>query len=308
MCLLGPIMTDIYIFDRKSVNQHHSRARELVDNHDFLFREIADRLGDRLMDIARDFPKALDLGSNHTILKETLGTRGGIQDFTVAKFLSGEHPKLPKKDTPPSNDVEIVSEIMPSVPQSYDLIISNLCLHWINDLPGILLQAHQSLKADGLFLASMIGGESLKELRACFMEAEMEIEGGVSPRVSPLIDVKDAGALLQRAGFALPVSDFDRIEVSYVNAFDLMKELRGMGETNAIHNRRKSFTRRETLLKAAELYQEKFSDSEGRINATFDVVYLAGWAPHTSQQKPLRPGSAVERLSDFLNTEETKLT
>ncbi len=260
------------------------------------------------MDIARDFPTALDLGSDHSILKETLEARGGIKDFTVAKFLSEEHSEFSEKDNSPSADIKITAEIIPSAQQPYDLIVSNLCLHWVNDLPGVLLQAHQNLKADGLFLASMIGGESLKELRACLMEAEMDIEGGVSPRVSPLIDVKDAGALLQRAGFALPVSDYDRIEVSYANAFDLMKELRGMGETNAIHNRRKSFTRRETLLKAAQLYQEKFSDSEGRINATFDIVYLAGWAPHTSQQKPLRPGSAVERLSDFLNTEETKLT
>ncbi|WP_120495369.1 methyltransferase domain-containing protein [Kiloniella sp. EL199] len=298
-------MTDIYIFDRKSVNQHHHRAQNHIEDHDFLFREVADRLGDRLMDIARDFPKTLDLGSNHSILEETLGIRGRIQEFVTAKFQSEEDSQ---KDFVSSKDIEIISEIIPSATQVYDLIISNLCLHWVNDLPGILLQAHQSLKADGLFLASMIGGESLKELRACLMEAEMDIEGGVSPRVSPLIDVKDAGALLQRAGFALPVSDFDRIEVSYANAFDLMKELRGMGETNAIHNRKKSFTRRETLLKAAQLYQEKFSDSEGRINATFDIVYLAGWAPHTSQQKPLRPGSAAERLSDFLNTQETKLT
>ncbi|KLN59464.1 SAM-dependent methyltransferase [Kiloniella spongiae] len=306
-------MTDIYIFDRKSVNQHHKRAKAQIEKHDFLFREIADRLGDRLMDIARDFPKALDLGSNHHILKETLGSRGGIQDFTTAKFCPEEYPKLSEskssaKDTESSKAIEIIAEIIPVASRSYDLIISNLCLHWVNDLPGILLQAHQCLKADGLFMASMIGGETLKELRACLMEAEMDIQGGVSPRVSPLIDVKDAGALLQRAGFALPVSDFDRLEVSYANAFDLMKELRGMGETNAIHNRTKAFTRKETLLRAAQLYQEKFSDSEGRINATFDIVYLAGWAPHTSQQKPLRPGSAVERLSDFLNTEETKLT
>ncbi|KKJ75249.1 SAM-dependent methyltransferase [Kiloniella litopenaei] len=300
-------MTDIYIFDRQSVNQHHQRAQDKIENHDFLFREVADRLGDRLIDIARDFPKALDLGSNHRILKETLGARGGIQEFTSATFLS-ETQTLPM-ESPSSRlkEIGITEEILPQSSQKYDLVISNLCLHWVNDLPGILLQAHQNLKADGLFLASMIGGESLKELRACLMEAEMNVEGGVSPRVSPLIDVKDAGALLQRAGFALPVSDFDRIEVSYTNAFDLMKELRGMGETNAIHNRRKTFTRRETLLKAAQLYQEKFSDSEGRINVTFDIVYLAGWAPHASQQQPLRPGSATERLSDFLDTEETKI-
>ncbi|MFD2206889.1 methyltransferase domain-containing protein [Kiloniella antarctica] len=298
-------MTDIYIFDHNSVDLHRQRAKPGFSNHAFLFEEVADRLGDRLLDIARSFPTALNLGSNHSILSKTLGPRGGIEQFTSSMFKrTSQDNKSPDTTDIP---IEIVDEILSFEPQSYDLIISNLCLHWVNDLPGALLQTNRCLKPNGLFLSAMFGGETLKELRAALMEAEMEVEGGVSPRVSPLIDVRDAGALLQRAGFALPVADYDRIEVSYASAFELMKELRGMGETNAIHNRRKTFTRRETLLKAAQIYQERFQDKEGRITATFDIIYLAGWAPHSSQQQPLRPGTATSRLADFLETNETKI-
>ncbi|WP_419905919.1 methyltransferase domain-containing protein [Kiloniella sp.] len=298
-------MADIYIFDRNSVDLHHDRAKRDLSKHDFLYREVADRLGDRLLDIARKFPEALNLGSQHNILTEVLGERGGIEKFTASKYRASSS-QIGNPDSEEGTH-EIVEEILPFEPQAYDLIISNLCLHWVNDLPGTLVQANRCLKPNGLFLSAMLGGETLKELRVALMEAEMEIEGGVSPRVSPLIDVRDAGALLQRAGFALPVTDYDRIEVSYASAFELMKELRGMGETNAVHNRRKTFTRRDTLLRAAQIYQEKFLDEEGRINATFDVIYLAGWAPHESQQQPLRPGTAATRLADFLDTDETKL-
>lgn len=298
-------MTDIYIFDHNSVDLHRHRAQTDLSKHDFLLKEVADRLGDRLLDIARNFPQALNLGSNHNILTEVLGPRGGIEQFSSSQF-RGRSQQEKVSDTE-NNSIEVLEEILPFEPQSYDLIISNLCLHWVNDLPGTLLQANRCLKPNGLFLSAMLGGDTLKELRSALMEAEMEVEDGVSPRVSPLIDVRDAGALLQRAGFALPVADYDRIEVSYASAFELMKELRGMGETNAVHNRRKTFTRRETLLKAAQIYQDKFQDEEGRITATFDIIYLAGWAPHESQQQPLRPGTATSRLADFLETDETKI-
>ncbi len=298
-------MTDIYIFDHNSVDLHRHRAQTGLSKHDFLLKEVADRLGDRLLDIARNFPQALNLGSNHNILTEVLGPRGGIEQFSSSQF-RGRSQQEKVSDTE-NNSIEVLEEILPFEPQSYDLIISNLCLHWVNDLPGTLLQANRCLKPNGLFLSAMLGGDTLKELRSALMEAEMEVEDGVSPRVSPLIDVRDAGALLQRAGFALPVADYDRIEVSYASAFELMKELRGMGETNAVHNRRKTFTRRETLLKAAQIYQDKFQDEEGRITATFDIIYLAGWAPHESQQQPLRPGTATSRLADFLETDETKI-
>jgi SAM-dependent methyltransferase len=177
-------------------------------------------------------------------------------------------------------------------------VVSSLALQFVNDLPGTLAQIKRALKPDGLFLAAMIGGETLTELRQSFAAAESEIEGGASPRVAPMIDLRDAGALLQRAGFALPVTDVDRIVVRYDNAFALMRDLRRMGATNILVERSRKFLRRATLLRMAEIYQEKFSDPDGRIRATFDVVWMSGWAPHESQQKPLKPGSAEASLAD----------
>ena len=209
-------------------------------------------------------------------------------------------------ETLPGRGTKLVAdeECLPFGPGSFELVVANLSLHWTNDLPGTLIQVRQCLKPDGLFLGAMFGGETLHELRTALMQAEIELEGGASPRLSPLADLRDAGALLQRAGFALPVADVDRITVSYPHAFKLMKDLRGMGETNAIHTRRRNMTRRATLFRAAEIYQEMFGDRDGRIPATFDVLTLTGWAPDASQQQPLRPGSAQGRLADALGVAE----
>ncbi|MGE3905151.1 MAG: SAM-dependent methyltransferase, partial [Reyranellaceae bacterium] len=185
-----------------------------------------------------------------------------------------------------------------------DLIASALSLHWVNDLPGALLQIRQALRPDGLFLAALAGGDTLAELRHCLLAAEAEVEGGASPRVSPYVDLRDAAGLLQRAGFALPVADIDRLTVLYPDALALMRELRGMGESNLVRERRRTPLRRATLLRAAALYGEKFSDAEGRVRATFEIVYLHGWAPHETQQKPLRPGAASQRLADVLGVRE----
>jgi SAM-dependent methyltransferase len=190
-------------------------------------------------------------------------------------------------------------EFLPFADGSFDLIVSCLSLHWTNDLPGALVQARRALKPDGLFLAAILGGETLGELRRALIEAEVAETGGAGPRVSPFADVRDAGALLQRAGFALPVVDADTITVSYENALDLMRDLRGMGEANAIAERRKDFTRRSTLLRAAAIYEDMFADA-GRMPATFQVVNLTAWAPHASQPKALKPGSAAHRLADAL--------
>jgi SAM-dependent methyltransferase len=191
-------------------------------------------------------------------------------------------------------------EALPFAAESFDLIISNLSLHWVNDLPGCLLQIRHALKEDGLFLASMFGGESLKELRQCLQDAELQEEGGASPRVSPFADLRDAGALLQRAGFALPVVDVDTLTVTYPNPIKLLTDLRGMGETNAVAARRKTFTRRGTLLKALALYEQRHADANGRIPATFQILTLTAWRPHESQQKPLAPGSGRTPLADAL--------
>ncbi len=182
--------------------------------------------------------------------------------------------------------------------------MSALALHFVNDLPGALIQIRRALKPDGLFLAALLGGETLTELRQSFAAAESELEGGVSPRVAPFADVREMGALLQRAGFALPVTDIDRVTARYASPFALMAELRRMGATNALAERRRTPLRRATLNRMAEIYAQRFSDRDGKIRATFEIVWLSGWAPHESQQKPLRPGSAQTRLADALGVPE----
>lgn len=187
-------------------------------------------------------------------------------------------------------------ETLPLQPQSLDLAVSALAFQFVNDLPGVLAQIRRALKPDGLLLAAMIGGDTLTELRQAFAEAEAECEGGVSPRVAPFADLRDVGALLQRAGFALPVTDVDSVVVRYDNAFALMQDLRRMGATNVMIERRRTPTRSATMLRMAQIYTQRFADPDGRIRATFDVIWLSGWAPHESQQKPLKPGSAKASL------------
>jgi len=189
-------------------------------------------------------------------------------------------------------------EALPFAPESLDLVVSALAFQFVNDLPGVLAQIRRSLRPDGLLLAAMIGGDTLTELRQAFAAAESELESGVSPRVAPFADLRDLGALLQRAGLALPVTDVDRIVVRYDSAFALMADLRRMGATNVLIERRRTPTRRTTMLRMAQIYAERFADADGRIRATFDVIWLSAWAPHESQQKPLRPGSAKASLAE----------
>ncbi len=185
---------------------------------------------------------------------------------------------------------------LPLQPESLDLAVSALAFQFVNDLPGVLAQIRRALRPDGLLLAALAGGDTLTELRQSFAAAEAECEGGVSPRVAPFADLRDVGQLLQRAGLALPVTDVDRVVVRYDNAFALMRDLRGMGATNILVERRRTPTRRATLLRMAQIYAERFADADGRIRATFDIVWLSAWAPHESQQQPLRPGSAKASL------------
>ncbi len=293
--------SDILVFDRSAVRAHRRRAAAQFGDHDFLFRELALRLVDRLADISRVFPVALDLGARGGVMAETLHGEGVGQARGIATLIAAA-PVRAFARAPLGMVAD--EEMLPIAPASCDLVLSNLSLHWVNDLPGALLQIRRSLKPDGLFLAAMLGGETLPELRSALAEAEEAVEGGVSPRVSPFADVRDLGGLLQRAGFALPVTDADTIRVTYADAFGLFRDLRGMGETNAVIERRRTGLRRATLLRAAEIYQARFAGPDGRIPATFQVVTLTGWAPHESQQKPLRPGSAKTRLADALGTTE----
>jgi SAM-dependent methyltransferase len=290
--------SDIEVFDRRLVRLHRSRAAARLAEHDFLIREVGERLLDRLDDFERTFPLALDLGCHSGQLGRMRGSRGGIEtliEVDASPAMAGR-----------AGGLAAVAEddALPFAGASFDLVVSCLSLHWVNDLPGALLQIRHALNPDGLFLAALFGGETLKELRATLLEAELAEESGASPRVSPFADVRELGGLLQRAGFALPVVDVDSVEVTFADAFALMHDLRGMGEANALRARRAGATRRGTFLRAAALYRERFGTGEGRIPATFEIVYLTAWAPHGSQQRALAPGSARARLADALGAAE----
>jgi SAM-dependent methyltransferase len=290
------------VFDRRAVRRHRDRAAAHLVDHDFLFREAAARLADRLEDVNRQFPLALELGARGDVLAEQLLGRAGIETLIRCDL----SPRLLgcANAAHASPGVVADEEFLPFAAGRFDLIISCLNLHWVNDLPGALLQIRRCLKPDGLFLATLFGTETLGELREALLEAEIAECGGAGPRVSPFADVRDAGALLQRAGFALPVVDTDTIQVSYSSALDLMRDLRGMGEANAVVERRRTFTRRSTILRAAAIYADRHADDKHRIPATFQIMTLTGWAPHDSQPRALRPGSAISRLSAALDTPE----
>jgi len=280
------------VFDRALVRRRRDRAVPEFTNHSFLFDEIAERLADRLEDVRRPFPMALDLGCHDGAMGRVLAGRKGIERL-VACDLSPEFARA-------AQGIAADEEFLPFAPASFDLTVSNLSLHWVNDLPGALMQIRQTLKPDGFFCAAMLGGDTLFELRRCLYEAEMEASGGVSPRVSPFAEIKDAGGLLQRAGFALPVVDSDTLTVTYADAFALMREMRGLGESNTVLARRKVPATRGLLFDAARRYAEMYAEPDGRIPVTFEVLYLAAWAPHESQQQPLQPGSGQTPLGQAL--------
>lgn len=273
------------IFDRKLLHMRQQRAR-VLGAETFLIDRVADELGERLSVVLRLFERAVDLGTPTDAVRRVLTASGKAAVIVGADNIATDEEALPFADG------------------SLDLVVSALSLQFVNDLPGTLIQIRRALMADGLLLAALIGGDSLIELREAFAEAESEIEGGVSPRVAPFADVRELGALLQRAGFALPVVDSDRLTVRYPTVFALMRDLRRMGATNIISERRRAPLRRATLQRMTEIYAQRFADSDGRLRATFEVVWLLGWAPHESQQKPLKPGSAVQRLADALGAKE----
>ena len=269
---------NIFIFDRNQLRNRRKRAAKTIENYSFLIDWTNQQLTDRLQDIKRSFPVQLQMNAQ----KWQINTENTPHHITADE------------------------ELPPLKPESLNLIQSTLNLHSVNDLPGTLLQIRQSLKPDGLFLAAMFGGETLHELRQAFMETELKLKGGVSPRIFPFADKQQTGALLQRAGFSLPVVDSEIITVTYKNMFKLLEDLRGMGEGNIIHERSRTNPGKQFFMDAAEHYAQNFSDKEGRIKASFEIIFMIGWAPHQSQQKPLRPGSAQTRLSKALNTDEIK--
>ncbi len=261
------------LFNRPLVRRRRDRAAQEFEKHDFLFREMASRLCERLEYIKRDFPTALDLAAKTGIIGQTLAGRGGVQTLVQAEFCE---PLLKK-----SSGLRVVcdEEFLPFADDSFDLILSVGSLHSVNDLAGTLAQIRRTLKPDGLFLAMLFGGHTLKELRASFEGAEISASGGVSPRISPFIDARDGANLLQRAGFSLPVADSEMLNVEYAHPLKLMHDLRGMGEANALYSRTKNFTPCSILMQAVDNYLRDFAGENGRILASFELVTLTGWKP-----------------------------
>lgn len=285
------------IFDRGLLRRRLRRAAKDWSAHDFLRCEMVDRLADRLLDIDRDFGAGVELDARDSVLANHPAVRRRIKDLHQFAPI----PLTPAVGlTPPPLLAVADSEMLPVADASQDVILAASGMHLLNDLPGSLLQIRRALRPDGLFLGVMLGGDTLVELRQTLMAAELEIEGGVSPRVAPSIEIRDLGGLLQRAGFSLPVVDADRLTVTYDSVFGLFADLRGMAETNILQERRRCFSRRQTFARMAELYQQRFQAEDGRLTASFELLFMTAWAPGAGQQKPLKPGSGQTPLGDVL--------
>jgi SAM-dependent methyltransferase len=284
------------LFDRNLLAARRRRARQMGPAT-FLLDRVAADFADRLAAVLRRFDIAADLGTPSGAVRAVLAGHRAIGTMIAVD---------PGSDGAGEGTPRLVAELeaLPFANGALDLVVSAFALETLNDLPGTLIQIRRALKPDGLLLAALLGGDTLSELRESFAVAESEVTGGVSPRVVPFADVRDMGALLQRAGFALPVTDVDRVVVRYPTPLALMHDLRRMGATNPLIERRRTPLRRATLMRMMEVYADRFRDPDGRIRASFDIVWLSGWAPHESQQQPLRPGSAKARLADALGTRE----
>jgi SAM-dependent methyltransferase len=301
-------MSPPLIFDRALLRRRRGRALALGPST-FLIERVAEELAERLATVLRRFDCAVDLGTPTPDLRRALAQSGKVGTVVAADPLAAApslSPLLRARGREGEAGLAVAAdeETLPFRDASLDLVVSGLALQFVNDLPGTLIQIRRALKPDGLLLAALAGGDTLTELRQAFAAAEAEIEDGISPRVIPFADLRDMGALLQRAGFALPVTDVDRVTVRYASPLALMHDLRRMGATNPLVERRRRPLRRATLARTMEIYGERFADPDGRIRATFEIVWLSGWAPHESQQKPLAPGSAQARLADALGVSE----
>ncbi len=284
------------LFDKELVAHFRLKALKRFGDQgqDFLLRHVNDDLIDRLGLVKREFKVCLNLGCHNGELNPRLGALEGVQQVVATETA------LPLLTGVSSPCVVADAEMFPFRDSSFDLIVSALNLQWVNDLPRALLRLRQGLKPDGLFLGATLGTGSLGELRHALMQAEEEVLGGISPRVAPFVDVRDMGQLLQGAGFTLPVTDRDVLKVRYGSAMDLMQDLRKMGASNALTQRRRQPVSRRFFERVNEIYAARFSDPDGRVTATFEIIFLLGWAPHPDQPKPLRPGSAQISLTEVL--------
>jgi NADH dehydrogenase [ubiquinone] 1 alpha subcomplex assembly factor 5 len=289
---------EILLFDRRLLRARRARFAHELQEHEFLFAHVASEIAGRLEAVLHAFPLALDLGAHHGVLGRAVAELPSVGSVIYAELSEVLAARCP------GPTLVCDEELLPFASESLDLVVSGLALHFVNDLPGALTQVRQVLRPDGLFMAAILGGRSLNELREALLVAEAEGHGGVSPRVAPFADIRALGALLQRAGFALPVADTEMLTVTYPSPRALMHELRGMGASNALLARSKAPLPRRTLERAEDIYRERHGTPDRRVVASFEIVYLSGWAPHASQQKPLKPGSATKRLADALGTTE----
>lgn len=283
------------IFDRDQVRKNRIRCRQVFHNHDFICDLAGREVADRLLDIRKEFATGIMNGAGR-LSPETLSSiarNGGVQTLVTTDILAGQE-----------QDLVLAEEELPFGKDSLDFIGSFLTLHTANDLPGALIQINYALRPDGLFLGAMFGGETLYELRQAMIHTETRLKGGVTPRVMPFADKQQMGALLQRAGFALPVVDSDIIEVTYNSLHDLLYDVRGMGESNVVSDRPLACPGKGFFQEVEKTYREHFADPQGKLTARFEIIYLIGWAPHATQQQPLRPGSAESSLAEALGTQE----
>ncbi|MBK5197823.1 MAG: methyltransferase domain-containing protein [Methyloceanibacter sp.] len=288
------------LFDRKLLRARRARFAHEIESHQFLLEHVGREIAERVAIMLRPFPLALDLGAYRGLLGRKVAELPSVGEMIYAESAEALAALCPRPALVCDED------LLPFKDGSLNLVVSGLALHRVNDLPGALIQIRRALAPDGLFMAALLGARSLIELRQTLIEAEAETEGGASPRVAPFADVRDYGALLQRAGFALPVADADVLTVIYASPRDLMREVRALGGGNVLLARSKAPLPRRTLERAEAIYRERHATPDGRVRATFEFVFLSGWAPDPSQQKPLKPGSAAQRLADALRTTEQK--
>ncbi|XP_072240153.1 arginine-hydroxylase NDUFAF5, mitochondrial [Leuresthes tenuis] len=286
------------VFNRDMKKRQKNWAASLQDAHqyDYLRDEVGSRVADRVYDITRTFPLALDIGGGKSHIAEHLS-----KDVVERLFLtdiSQQTLKHSRLSEIPTHRLLADEEFLPFKENTFDLVVSSLTLHWINDLPGALKQIHQVLKPDGVFIGAMVGGETLYELRCSLQLAETEREGGFSPHVSPYTAVTDLGNLLGQAGFTMLTVDIDDVQVNYPGVMEVMTDLQGMGESNCAWNRR-SLLHRDTILAAAAIYKEMYGSEDGSVPATFEILYMIGWKPHESQAKPAKRGSATVSFGDL---------
>lgn len=290
-----------HLFDRALHRRRLDRSAATIAGADFLRARAAADLVERLESIMRSFPLAVDLGAREGAFARALAGSSAAERIGLLIETDLSQAMLRGR---PGPRVVADEERLPFAPASLDLVVSALALHWTNDLPGALSQIRRALKPDGLFVGAILGGSTLTELRWALTQAEVEVTGGAGPRVSPFAGAYDGASLLQRAGFALPVTDTDTATVRYEHPMRLLADLRAMGETNVLTQRSPRPLSRAVLARTCALYAERFSEPDGRVRATFEIVTLTGWAPHASQQQPLKPGSAKARLADVLKTRE----